>query len=83
MELAPGLYVTAWLEPGTAYVMDESFVGGSGIGGTGRSIALAQRDWERIAPAERERLLDLYVKRSADWGVDELQRWLNSEVSHG
>jgi hypothetical protein len=83
-ELAPGLYVSSWMDGGAAYVIREPFPdapGGSGIGGTGRSLALSEADWERIAPAERERILDLYTRRSADWGVNELQRWLATELN--
>lgn len=83
-ELAPGLYVSPWMDGGTAYVIQEPFPdapGGSGIGGSGRSLAVSEADWQRIAPAARERLLDLYVRRSADWGVDELQRWLTTALN--
>jgi hypothetical protein len=81
-ELAPGLYVTSWLDGGTAYVLNEALIGtGSGIGGNGLSIALPEVDWERIDPVRRERILDDFVCRSADWGTDQLQRWLSAEMN--
>ena len=66
-ELAPGLYVASYLEPGTAFVLNI---------GHGKALALATADWERLDPAEREKLLDTLTREDAERGLALLEGML-------
>lgn len=73
-ELAPGVFVTPLLEPGTAYVLN--FAETRDFGERGHGLAIPEADWDRIDPAERERILDTVTRESAAAGLERLQRWV-------
>jgi hypothetical protein len=78
-ELAPGVFVTPLLEPGTAYVVNmDARVGthAADFGEQGRGLAIPEADWERIDAPERERILDTVTRDSAEAGLARLQGWL-------
>lgn len=83
-ELSPGLHVSSWLgKSGTIYALSVSRTGLSGVAGGDTALLVHADDWERIAPADRERLLDEWTHRSADAGIDELTAWLTAEIDSG
>jgi hypothetical protein len=73
-EMAPGLFVSVWIPVGKAYIMDNSEIGAPGA--PPRSLAINPLDWERVEPAERERILDEITRRDAERGLKELQSML-------
>lgn len=86
MELAPGLHVNPlFAVPGKVFVLalDQfgSDVGLSGVGGGTKALVLHASDWERIDGAKRERLLDEWTRKSAEYGIQTLQAWLARSVA--
>lgn len=81
-ELAPGFSTSPRVPAGRALVFDVGTLGGeSGIAGTGKAIVMAERDWERIPGAARERLLDDFTRKSALWGIGVLEQHLNGLIA--
>lgn len=94
-ELTTGLHVVGDrdlipVKRGSAYVMDLSLVFGTigvrepvteGVGGDDRVVVMHEDDWYRIPARQREELLDDFTRRSAEEGVDRLQRWLAQELA--
>jgi hypothetical protein len=75
-EIAPGLHVNpdSLVSPGKAYIVDASFVNPQAD--PPKWLVMAQSDWDRLDPAEREQLADTITRENAEAGQDRLERWL-------
>ena len=77
-ELAPGLRTSTNVPRGKVYVVNADG-GVSGVPALDeRFVVMHPDDWRKIAPADRERLIDLYVRESAEVGTRALRSMLAS-----
>lgn len=76
MELAPGLAVTPFIPRGQIVRLKSWELLGHTIEGL---VVFNQDDWEAVPPDVREQIIDLFVRRSAEEGLEHLQSMLTEE----
>lgn len=72
-EVAPGIFVSVWVPAGRAMAVDASMLSRQV---PRRWVVVHPDDWDRIDPAERERIVDEQMRECADLGQRDLERWL-------
>ena len=77
-EVAPGIFLSEFVDRGTVYVMDLRFLTFTGDA-PDLGVAIHPDDWAKFPPAERERFLDEMTRRDAARGVRRLQEMLSNE----
>lgn len=83
-EVAPGLYTSPFVKPGTMLEMKPHLIMAHPVF-PHRAVAVHPDDWQRIPGAERERILDDLTRGDAVRGQAAIERFLcegDSEATH-